>query len=736
MKKILSLSFLLAVIGLAVSCLKTDVPDPDDPTPSQVMMSFVFCYTEDMLDNCDIQVTLDNGDGSKTFSVTKEMVDDKLRMECLLESEGLPATLTVSRKVTLKKDISSLNAFTYTKGHSYQYALYNESGNQVFLSEIISAFGHSTGTGAHVATLINEGRLNQVFTFRFNSQGKLVEDEDHPEEVGIDPAVVGSWQADLTGLTYALWNYGPALCLFQFNADGTGSSDVYYTIEGVPLARESQTFCFTADKGKLVMEMPDGTWTYGYSVSGGKLTMDLDGNVDTFEKVSEEMARKYEEWSGMDLEKVPAPARYTVFVYGNAGGQMDKAIELGFWDQIQPLLKDRGNVRVVCLYKYGKDTSSKYADAGDVVWFELTDDFDLNTLREKGLQIRGYGDEAQSLKLYDPSMLRAFIEVSSLSCPAQEYIFAIWGHGTGFDPMYDVPGRNEEAAATRGVIADEWNNMEQLDMYQLSAALRESGLAGRLNTLFLHNCLMGNMETLTELRDLTDYICCSAHVLSSNGALLVEYIKGLMQDGNTEDAVARMLENAQPDWGNSYNVKRAEDKGPMNGDFKLLRASAFNDILDASKRLASRLVELYPLQTEAINRATNRVYRFRRQFDDPNMNYVTPFFDLLDYAHKLAEETGDTEMVAISQAMDQAFSNAVIHRADISWNEQHLDQYSLSVCLYHQLFYHFDFVGAGLPFASNIGEGYEKSSFHQLTGWGYFLRINQQNPTGNPVSEG
>ena len=42
-------------------------------------------------------------------------------------------------------------------------------------------------------------------------------------------------------------------------------------------------------------------------------------------------------------------------------------------------------------------------------------------------------------------------------------------------------------------------------MYELSTAIRDAGL-NRLNTIFFHNCLMGNMETLTELRGLSDYI--------------------------------------------------------------------------------------------------------------------------------------------------------------------------------------------------------------------------------------
>ena len=82
------------------------------------------------------------------------------------------------------------------------------------------------------------------------------------------------------------------------------------------------------------------------------------------------------------------------------------------------------------------------------------------------------------------------------------------------------------------------------------------------------------------------------------------------------------------------------------------------------------------------------------------------------------------------------FDKAILQRADISWSMQHLDRYSLSVCLYKQTVYNFDFIGAGADFKSNIGAGYEQCTFHKLTGWGNFLRINNGLPWGNPTSGG
>ena len=574
-----------------------------------------------------------------------------------------------------------------------------------------------------------------------------VENNDNPVgDPTHDQAIVGSWYADTTNKTFALWNYGPAMHKMTFNADGTGSFDTFYILEGQAFARDNQTFTYTtSSNGYLVMEMEDGSFDYTYQLSDGKLTLTYDDHTVTYDKANADMLAKFDEWSKQETVKVPNPARYTVFVYGNAGGHMDYIIEDGFWERMKPLLTDSTNVRVVCFYKYGKELpelnrpfTGKYADQGDIVWFELNSKTDLNKLREEGFASHGFAEQAKKMKLCDPQSLRMFIEMSSLLCPAQEYVFAIWGHGSGFEPMNDVPEKYEtNAAPTRGVIGDEWNKGEELDMYELAQAIRESDAVRSMNTIFFHNCLMGNIETLTELRDVTKYICCSAHILSSDGVVLSELVNGLMFQQNTEDAVKQMFQKMRPNWDNQYIKDIEEGENVPNGDFKMLRTSKFDGILNASKKLATRLVELYPTQREAIDRATKSVYRFRKiDYSNPSECLTSPFFDLADYAHKLAEETGDNQLATISTEIDHAFDDLIISYADVNWNEQHLDHYTLSVCLIDKLLYNFDYIGAGNQFLANYNDGYEQCTFHKLTGWGNFLRINEQRPLGNPCSQG
>ena len=587
------------------------------------------------------------------------------------------------------------------------------------------------------------------------------DNDDNPvPESGASGELVGQWYSDVSGATYAAWTFGKAWQQTEFNADGTGTTSIYYLNNDDAVGRERYSFTYTATDGVLTMDIAERNTktTARYTVSDGKLTLTEGDHQLAMQKMDDAKAKDFDAWNRKDnLVNVPQPARYTVFVYGNAGGTMDAIIEYGFWEKIQPLLKDHNNVRVVCFYKYGmKPTDEKnsypgkYADPGDIVWFDLNDTTNLENIRNGGLQAYGYEKEAQAMKLCDPKTVSAFIQISSLVCPAEQYVFSIWGHGTGLSPMADVPGKYEDPAAapaTRGVIADEWNKREELDMYELSAAIRSAGLS-RLNTIFFHNCLMGNMETLTELRGLSDYIVASAHLLESEGELLTEYVRGLLEKGNTEDAIAQMFERVHPKWEQSYHEKKEEngkiEESWKNGDYKLIRNAKLDAIISAAKRLADRLLALYPTQREAIDKATKEVYRFctyiiNKQSPDESKGYahVTPFFDLADYAHLLTKETGDAEMAAISADLDKAFREAFVHYVDVNTNEQHLDHYTLSVCLTNNPLYTANFVKSSPnPPLCNFDQGYEQTTFHKLTGWGNWLRTNQQMLWGNPTSDG
>ena len=572
------------------------------------------------------------------------------------------------------------------------------------------------------------------------------DNEDNPAP-GVDGKIVGNWFSDVSGLTYAKWNYGKTWQNTEFKADGTGSTRIYYLVNDNAIGCEKIDFKYTASAdGVLTMTSTDrDVITTKWQIVGNELRLGDDDTSQSFKKTTSDMAAKFSTWSKTEgMIDVPQPAKYTVFVYGNAGGKMDDAIEDGFWKTTQKYLTDHNNVRVVCMYKYGKDEpdagnpfKGKYAKPGDIVWFELTDKTDLNKIKESGLQAIGMGEEAKQLKICNPNTMRLFLEFSSLQCPAEDYVMGIWGHGSAFDPMLDFPGKYEIKNPTRGVMSDEWVDGEWMDMYEMYDAMQAAGIK-KFNTLMFHNCYMGNMETLTQAYHFADYIFASAHVLSSEGELMTEFVRGLVETGDPVKAGGLMFERCTPKWQNSY---LAEDEGIFyNGDYKMIRTDKFEPIIDAAKHLCDRLLALYPTQKEAIDRATKSVYRVEpiRSNGDLKFEWENPFFDIADYAQLLAKETGDAEFKAISATLDNAFKEAFIHYRDVNNSKEHLNHYTLSVCLLNHLYYTVDYM-TRLPewgALNNYNEGYEKCDFHKLTGWGNWLNANEQDLGNNPQKGG
>ena len=569
---------------------------------------------------------------------------------------------------------------------------------------------------------------------------------DNPSDpiLGDDSGIVGNWFSDISGMTYAKWNYGKTWQNTEFKADGTGSTRVYYTLDDKAIGCEKIDFSYTASADGVLTMTPNDreAMQAKWQIAGDELRLGEDEFSQSFKKTTSDMAAKFDTWSKTkDMIDVPQPAKYTVFVYGNAGGKMDNAIEEGFWEKIQKYLTNHNNVRVMCMYKYGKDEpdagnpfKGKYAAPGDIVWFELTDKTDLNKIKESGLQALGMGEEAKQLKICNPNTMRLFLEFSSLHCPAEDYVMGIWGHGSGFDAMNDVPGKYEIKNLSRGVMTDEWVDGEWMDMYQMYDAMKAAGI-NKFNTLMFHNCYMGNIETLTQAYKFADYIFASAHVLSSNGELMTEFVRGLVETGDPVQAGGLMFERCTPVWQNSYVD---ENEGICwNGDYKMIRTDKFEAIIDAAKQLCDRLLELYPTEKDAIDSATKSVYRVE-PIDEYKNEFLTPFFDIANYAQLLAKETDDVELKNISATLDNAFKEAFVHYRDVNNSKEHLDHYTLSVCLLRQLFYTFDYKtnAPQLKSLNNYNEGYEKCDFHKLTGWGKWLNTNEQALDSNPQKGG
>ena len=66
-----------------------------------------------------------------------------------------------------------------------------------------------------------------------------------------ESAIIGNWCSDVSGKTYAKWNYGETWQNTEFKADGTGSTRIYYTYEDDAIGIEKIDFTYTASSPSI-----------------------------------------------------------------------------------------------------------------------------------------------------------------------------------------------------------------------------------------------------------------------------------------------------------------------------------------------------------------------------------------------------------------------------------------------------------------------------------------------------
>lgn len=424
--------------------------------------------------------------------------------------------------------------------------------------------------------------------------------------------------------------------------------------------------------------------------------------------------------SSDDDEQVPGGvekrdrARYTVIIYGNAGGHMDDLIE-GTWDKLKPMLDDSTNVRVCVVYKYGMASNSfkgKYGKPNDLVMFELNSKTDLTKLHETSAV------SASEFRLYDPKSLASYIKYVKEYAPADNYIFAIWGHGGGYDVTSDRP---DNMVTTRAMLYDEALEGEAMSMYQLSDALATCGNT-HFKLIMLHNCLMGNIETLTEIQPYADYFWASSHSLASIGDPIITMVDKLKNstDYNFEDRAKEMFTDLRRIYTNREGIPAdiAKEMSDVNMDFKIIRSDDLTILNNNLNFFITRLLELYPtLSPEVMERAmTASAYSYEV--------FYPYLIDLRHYIQTVAAAINDPELSAHAKNAIDCMDKSVVDRWDEAKESSKLRKFYLSVSLPYHDFLHYTTNGN-----YTVAESYYPSAFNRRTGWALWMNTNTYFPT-------
>jgi len=424
-------------------------------------------------------------------------------------------------------------------------------------------------------------------------------------------------------------------------------------------------------------------------------------------------------------EKVDT-ARLTVIFYGTVGGRSDEQAETA-WEIMKPYLHKK-DVRVVVCYKYAKPEKfvGTYAKPGDLVFFELTDTTDLYKIGEN------YGTKLSEFALYDEQTLTSIINLAATQAPAHNYAFLLYGHGGGFDKNVDYEKDKRKAESdyehtNRAVLYDEWittpAGFEAMNMYEFLRGIADSKVP-HFQSIFFHNCLMGGVETLFDISIFCDYIVCSSHMLAMNPAPIRQFIKAVTEQTDIEKAYLQMLGGLLPEWESGYHP------AGFNGDLKLIKCETLVEKLyDPCSKLADRLIALYPTMQEQLDTAMVHTYQYYN---------MKNFYDLGDYANKVAEYTKDPQLISIAKEVNDALDKAILGRQDMHYSTYgDLPKFSLSVVLSSQADYQ-----AKSSWDYTYKEAYDYTNWNIFTGWGDWLNTTTQGPhnqtlhyQGQPVGQ-
>ena len=423
-------------------------------------------------------------------------------------------------------------------------------------------------------------------------------------------------------------------------------------------------------------------------------------------------------------------ADYTVIYFVSNGYGEDHDFDDQIAD-VQSLLAN-GNVRFYCFNKYGHQSnafSGRYGDPGMALEFELTPKTNLDSLRYTSV----VGDS--TLVIYDPAVLQGVLDRAKEKAPAQQYVLVIEGHGLGFAPDIDYPkdgpkwgksnpydqtvyfaSKPANAPKMKGLLRDYFHGRNDMNMYELRKAITSSQL-GHLPLLMFNVCHMADLESITEIKDVVDYLIASPFSVSESTGPVTELVRALQEKEGLENQIEQMFRQMRPLW-----IKEYEESGGWTSNMALYDLRHMDEVIALMKLLGERLIELYHTQKAAIDAATDSVYKYKDS---------EPHFDSMDYARLLAEKKGDSILTDIYQKMQKANDKLVVMEAIYADKLPTLPRFSMGVSIFDRDYY----ITAETRGAWNYDECYELCTFHQLTNWGQWFRTNEKKPTNNPTGE-
>ena len=325
-------------------------------------------------------------------------------------------------------------------------------------------------------------------------------------------------------------------------------------------------------------------------------------------------------------------ADYTVMLYTVGGGNLDNQIETDIKNAAGAIKADNKKVRYLIQYKYSSQASINGISGflpsgkpGHVYRYEASPNI-VNTEKSPMLLLKDdyiYGTQNEKAEFFQPDSIVNFMKYCQKVAPAKNYILVLSDHGGGY-AVNDDYDKSLEKMGTRATCFDDNLAGRGITCKEIRTALEKSGM--HLTMLYFDCCLMNNMETLSEVINLTDYVLASGHTNGGgNHQAFVEELYNASAGDAFTDAMSRYAKTCA--LRNSMLWMLHGVAWARNVDFVLTDMKKFPAILTALRDYVDFAIKnMGGAQAEDFQYAASDCYQYSPGF---------PLYDLRDYCEKL-----------------------------------------------------------------------------------------------------
>ena len=325
-------------------------------------------------------------------------------------------------------------------------------------------------------------------------------------------------------------------------------------------------------------------------------------------------------------------ADYTVMLYTVGGGNLDNQIETDIKNAAGAIKADNKKVRYLIQYKYSSQASINGISGflpsgkpGHVYRYEASPNI-VNTEKSPMLLLKDdyiYGTQSEKAEFFQPDSIVNFMKYCQKVAPAKNYILVLSDHGGGY-AVNDDYDKSLEKTGTRATCFDDNLAGRGITCKEIRTALEKSGM--HLTMLYFDCCLMNNMETLSEVINLTDYVLASGHTNGGgNHQAFVEELYNASAGDAFTDAMSRYAKTCAQR--NSMIWMLHGATWARNVDFVLTDMKKFPAILTALRDYVDFAIKnMGGAQAEDFQYAASDCYQYSPGF---------PLYDLRDYCEKL-----------------------------------------------------------------------------------------------------